>query len=247
MTPSSLPFVRKAWNACAWVLYAIDFALIWIALPSLLKHLGAPVWFFSRLGSRIGLAVFGIRVEVCGLENLAGLSGAVFAANHRSWFDQLAMCAALPYRLHFLANEKYFRYPFLGRAMRLYEHVPVDPSRSPRLDDRSRAALARILRDGNSIAVFPEATRNTGAALLPFERGIFRIAAEAGAPVVPVWILGSGELYPRKAPLLSVRPGVIRMVVGVPSRAREGDGNAHAMEFETEFRKVFENEKGGQR
>jgi len=238
MTVASVSHVRKVWNALAWVLYAIDFVLVWIALPSVLARMGFGVWFFSRAGSRIGLAVFGIRVEILGLENVRSLAGVVFVANHRSWFDQLALCSALPHPLRFLANVKYFRYPFLGRAMRLYGHVPVYPGRTPRIDDRCREALVDALKRGDNLAVFPEGTRNTGANLLPFERGIFRIAARAGAPVVPLWILGSGEVFPRKAPLLSVRSGVIRILVGTPSWARQGDWEAHAREVEAEFRQV---------
>jgi 1-acyl-sn-glycerol-3-phosphate acyltransferase len=245
MSAASIPHARKVWNAFAWVLYAFDFVLVWIAFPSLLARLGFRVWFFSRAGSRIGLSVFGIRVEIQGLENVRSLSGVAFVANHRSWFDQLAMCSALPHPLCFLANVKYFRYPFLGRAMRLYGHVPVDPARTPRIDDRSREALVETLQAGGNLAVFPEGTRNTDAALLPFERGIFRIAARAGAPVVPLWILGSGEVYPRQAPLLSVRSGVIRIVVGKPSWAQEGDWEAHARDVETEFRRVYARETGG--
>lgn len=245
MTATTVPPARKVWNAFAWMLYAIDFVLVWIAFPSLLARLGFGVWFFSRVGSRIGLAVFGIGLEIRGLENVRSLSGVVFVANHRSWFDQLAMCSALPHPLRFLANVKYFRYPFLGRAMRLYGHVPVDPAKSPRIDERVRDALVETLKGGGNLAVFPEGTRNTGSDLLPFERGIFRIAARAGAPVVPLWILGSGEVYPRKAPLLSVRSGVIRVLVGAPTWAREGDWETHARDVESEFRRVHAQEVGG--
>lgn len=53
-----------------------------------------------------------------------------------------------------------------------------------------------LLRAGASLAIFPEGTRSKSGKLATFKRGAFTIATKAKAQVVPITILGSGDVMP---------------------------------------------------
>ena len=60
------------------------------------------------------------------------------------------------------------------------------------------------VKQGVSIAIFPEGTRNTGEELsmLPFKEGSFKIALKTGCPIVPVAINNSAEIFENHLPKL---------------------------------------------
>ena len=118
----------------------------------------------------------------------------VVVPNHRSAVDALAI-AKLPREMKWLGKEEAFRIPWLGWAFRLAGYVPVD-----RADKESgSAALARLRRylaDGIPVGLFAEGTRSRDGTLRPFRPGPFKLAIDAGVPVVPVAITGAGEAMP---------------------------------------------------
>jgi len=70
------------------------------------------------------------------------------------------------------------------------------------------------VRGGTSLLVFAEGTRSRDGRILPFKKGPFVLAAEAGVPVVPVAISGAGRLNPKG--IIAVQPGEIRIALGEP-------------------------------
>ncbi len=54
-----------------------------------------------------------------------------------------------------------------------------------------------MLQSGLGMLVFPEGTRSPIGKLLPFKKGPFHLAMEAGVPVVPITIAGSHEAWPK--------------------------------------------------
>jgi 1-acyl-sn-glycerol-3-phosphate acyltransferase len=118
----------------------------------------------------------------------------VVVPNHRSMVDALAI-ARLPREMKWLGKEEAFRIPWLGWAFHLAGFVPVD-----RGDKASgAAALARLrayLDAGIPVGLFAEGTRSRDGSLRAFRPGPFKLAIDAGVPVVPVAILGAGEAMP---------------------------------------------------
>ena len=164
----------------------------WLILCSLLT--GSPDFMYrmTMKAVRSGLRIGGIRVRVEGLDNIP--SGVcIFAANHVSNMDPLAFVPAIPRRVSLLAKKQVFRIPILSTAMRLAKLIPVDR------EDREAAASSvdiavQYLKEGLSFAVYPEGTRSRDGRLLPFKKGTFVMAIEAGVPVVPVSIVGAQTL-----------------------------------------------------
>jgi putative phosphoserine phosphatase/1-acylglycerol-3-phosphate O-acyltransferase len=59
------------------------------------------------------------------------------------------------------------------------------------------------------VVLFAEGTRSAGDTLAPFKKGPFHLALEAGVPIVPIAIRGSGAVMPPQG--LEVRPGAVRV------------------------------------
>jgi 1-acyl-sn-glycerol-3-phosphate acyltransferase len=147
----------------------------------------------------------------------------IFVLNHESMLDIACAFAALPVNLRFVAKHSLAKVPFLGWYMRMTGMIFVNRS------DRSQAvaSLKRAgerIRAGANILAFPEGTRSKDGRILPFKKGPFVVAVEAGVPIIPVAISGSGRALPSGG--FNLVGGVVRMKVGQPistaDRGREG-------------------------
>jgi len=65
---------------------------------------------------------------------------------------------------------------------------------------KSLLAASEVLKNGRSVHIFPEGTRSVDGKLLPFKRGAFLVAQKGGVPVLPVTIIGSHLITPKKKP-----------------------------------------------
>jgi 1-acyl-sn-glycerol-3-phosphate acyltransferase len=170
------------------------------------------IWFARFAWSPSILWLAGARVEVSRMPPLPD-GPLIFASNHESALDILALLAHLPRPIRFIAKEELFRIPVFGWYMSIGGHVPVDrKNRSRALSSLRRAG--EIVRAGTSLIVFPEGTRSTDGRVHPFKKGPFVVAMEAGVPVVPVAISGAGRVTPKKE--IAVVPGTIRIALGDP-------------------------------
>jgi 1-acyl-sn-glycerol-3-phosphate acyltransferase len=208
--------------------YALGILLVmpWLILWSLITRSPDFMYEVTMKGVRSGLRITGVRVLVEGLENIPP-GVCIFAANHVSNMDPLAFVPAIPRRVSLLVKKEVFRIPILSKAMRLAKLIPVDRA------DREAAASSvdiavRYLREGLSFAVYPEGTRSRDGRLLPFKKGTFVMAIEAGVPVVPVSIAGA-QLLMRKGDW-TVQPGKVTVRFG-----KAVDGSKYTMERRSEL------------
>ena len=113
----------------------------------------------------------------------------VVVANHQSFVDIL-LISHLPWEMKWLSKDDFFGYPFIGWMMRMAGDI-----RLVRGDRHSGMAAMRAMRDRLdkrvSVMVFPEGTRTTTGELQPFRDGAFRLAIEAGVPVLPLAVDGA--------------------------------------------------------
>jgi fatty-acyl-CoA synthase len=129
----------------------------------------------------------------------------------------------VPYK--FVAKMEVTKMPFIGTFLRQMGHLSFD-----RTDAGSRLRQAeemeQILRRGESVFVFPEGTFTREEGLRPFQLGAFKAAVAAGAPIVPVSLVGTRKIL-REGTFLP-RPGNIRIMVSAPiptgGMSVEGDG-----------------------
>jgi fatty-acyl-CoA synthase len=207
-----------------WVVVLLTLTLppIWALLA--LTPQGAPTHRLVRRCARAVLALAGCRLTVEGLENIASEPCAVLVANHSSYLDSVVLVAALPRDVRFVANHMAATRPLVGLIIRKAKHLVVD-----RRSQRSRAACARAmiaaLRDGTSLILFPEGTRS-GGGLLPFQMGAFRVAVKARRPVLPVAVVGTNRVWPRRLRLLHRSAIVVRVLPAIDVDSEAGDGAA---------------------
>jgi 1-acyl-sn-glycerol-3-phosphate acyltransferase len=178
----------------------------------------AAVVGLSRLWSRLLLRLFRVEVETRGLEMLPA-GPAVYAANHGSSLDILAVLARLPVDVRIVYKKSLSLVPLLGWSIAVGGHIPIDRS-NPFRARRSLDAAARRIRAGTSVLVFPEGTRSPDGVVRHFKRGSFSLAIEAGVPVVPVSLAGVKAVVPRG--LVSLRPGrvLLRVHPAIPVAGR---------------------------
>ena len=162
----------------------------------------------ARAWSRLILATSGVRVQVRGLERLDPDRSYVFAANHQSIYDIPIVFSALPYQLRIVAKESLGRIPFMGWHLHRAGHLLVD-RKNPGADIVQK--MARLVREGSSLIVFPEGTRSLDGSLGRFKKGSFLVALGAKLPVVPVTIEGSRHVMQKGR--LMVRPGQVLLTV----------------------------------
>ena len=186
--------------------------------PFLLLHafLTGNIMPLYRVGMKLaitGVRLAGVKIEVRGLEDLQPSRSYIFMSNHVSNLDPPVFIPSIPGRCSVLIKKEVFRLPIFGRALRMAEMVPVDRSNREAAIESVRAA-AEVLRRGLNMVVFPEGTRSPDGRLLPFKKGPFHMAIEAGVPVVPVTILGTAECWPKGT--WAMRPGKATVIFHPP-------------------------------
>jgi 1-acyl-sn-glycerol-3-phosphate acyltransferase len=182
---------------------------------------GKYAFLVCRFWSRLILAVGGVSLRVNGLNHLDPRRQYVFMVNHQSNIDIPVLFQSLPdFQLRWLAKKEILWVPFLGWAMWAARHIAVD--RGDRNDAlRSLKKAQERLAGGVSIVIFPEGTRSSDGALLPFKRGGFFLAVKTQTPIVPVTINGSGKILTKGD--WRLRAGEVRVTVGTPVSVT-GDG-----------------------
>lgn len=161
----------------------------------------------------------GTRLSVRGLDHLAG-GPAVLVANHASYLDVLALAAALPRPVAFVAKAELSRNPLLRLPLQRLGVCFVERfDRRQGLEDY-RAVTAAALA-GRSPLFFAEGTFHRIPGLMPFRMGAFACAVEAGLPVVPVVLSGTRAILPSDS--WFPRRGDIAVTITPPLTAPEGD------------------------
>jgi 1-acyl-sn-glycerol-3-phosphate acyltransferase len=162
-------------------------------------------WGMATLS--LGVRAGGIQVRVVGRERVPQGESCIFLSNHVSNLDPPVLLPVLPGMSSVFLKKSLMQIPLLGTAMRMGKFVPVSRGHSREEAARSVAAAADALRSGLNIFIFPEGTRSPDGNLLPFKKGAFFLAAETGAPMVPIVIRGtqammrkgSLKVYPKAA------------------------------------------------
>jgi 1-acyl-sn-glycerol-3-phosphate acyltransferase len=167
--------------------------------------------------TRLGVKAAGVRVRLEGLENIPA-QPSIIMSNHVSNLDPPILLPSVPGMTSVMLKQSLMKIPLLGTAMRMGKYVPVARGHSREDAKRSVAAAADALASGMHITIFPEGTRSPDGRLLPFRKGAFFLAAETGAPIVPVVIQGTARMMPRDT--LKITPGeaVVRFL---PARRPE--------------------------
>ena len=140
------------------------------------------------------------------------------AINHTSYFD--FTFAGLPaYKQHrgrkvrFMAKKEVFDHKIAGPIMRGLRHIPVDRDSGAASFDQA----CQMLKAGELVGVYPEATISRSFEIKEFKSGAARMAIAADVPIVPHIVWGAQQIWTKGHPRKLLRPKVpIAVAVGEP-------------------------------
>ncbi|MBE5881328.1 MAG: 1-acyl-sn-glycerol-3-phosphate acyltransferase [Lachnospiraceae bacterium] len=150
----------------------------------------------------LGVCVFlaGTKITTIGIENIPKDRAVLYVGNHRSYFDILLLAMHAPGPISFLAKKEMLRYPLLCHWMMLIDSTFIDRSD---IKQGLKVILKNIelLKEGVSVSVFPEGTRNkTDEILLPFHDGSFKMAEKSKCPIVIVTYNNTRNIFEAHMP-----------------------------------------------
>ncbi len=215
---SILPQLRRMLRYCksvifathCWFMYCLLAPIVWLAtvfLPSF--HLRWSI--MNNCAQLLGKAT-ATQVKVNGLGNIPAYGQPyVLVSNHASYLDSYALVATLPGCFRFIAKKELAKY-FFNRIPLKHIHTEFVDRYDTSKSHADTQHLVKMLKAGNVLMFFAEGTFTRIPGLRTFHLGAFTVAAEAGAPIIPVAIRGtrsilrSGSWFPHHG-LISIDIG----------------------------------------
>jgi len=164
------------------------------------------------------------KFRIAGVEHIPTEGPAIIVGNHRSYFDPAAIAMAIARTnrtVRFLGKKEVFDAPVVGQIAAAMGGIRVDRGTG---DDTPLLAAVEALQAGDLVALMPQGTIPRGRAfydpMLKGRWGAARLAALTKAPVIPIGLWGTEQVWPRSARLPNVlnvlNPPTITITVGAP-------------------------------
>jgi 1-acyl-sn-glycerol-3-phosphate acyltransferase len=160
---------------------AVVAAYIFLLVPEYLLRFVA--WMMSHIVYRF---------KITGDEHIPVQGAAILTCNHVSFVDAVLLMAASPRPIYFVMDHRIFKQPLLGSLFKLAKAIPIAPrSEDPASYEAAFEAAAKVLREGDLLAIFPEGGITKDGTLQEFKGGIMKILDNAkrdgvSAPVIPM-------------------------------------------------------------
>jgi putative phosphoserine phosphatase / 1-acylglycerol-3-phosphate O-acyltransferase len=186
---------------------------------------GLPIWALTRsqreaANFSIGLfgdfatAITGVELEVEGEKNLWVSRPCVFIFNHQSKADVMIMAKLIRRDMGGVGKKEIKDIPILGKLMEWGGTVFVDRADGQSAIKAMEPLVEAIQVEGKSIVIAPEGTRSLTPKILPFKKGAFHLAMQAGVPIVPIVIHNATDVAPKNE--FVMRPATVKVTVLPP-------------------------------
>lgn len=143
-----------------------------------------------------------VRVKKSGIENIPKDRPVIFAGNHQSFLDAFVFGHALPFnylvKSYSLAKIKHFNKGYMKFLANHSNVVLVDINKNL---GEVLQTMAKVLRDGKNVVIFPEGARTRDGKMLEFKKAFAILAKEVEVDVVPFGIRGAYEAFPSNSKL----------------------------------------------
>jgi len=183
-------------------------------LPKAVKQNGFKpfVYHLSRVFFLCYLRVFH-RYVTHGREHVPREGGCILISNHASFLDPIAVCCNIWHRhIYFLARDTLFKQSqFMKWWAISVGTLPIDRTKG---DIRAIKGAINLVRQGNILCLFPEGTRTSNGRLQPVKAGIGFLIEKAGVPVIPAYVCGTFNAFPRDKRW--IKPSKISTYFGKP-------------------------------
>jgi 1-acyl-sn-glycerol-3-phosphate acyltransferase len=182
-----------------------------------------------------------MEVTVTGRENLRPGETYLLMSNHQSHYDIPVLFYVIGANLRMLGKVELFRIPIFGEAAHQAGFIAVD--RSNRKQAMKSLQVAKdTIASGVHVWIAPEGTRSRTGELLPFKKGGFNLALEAGLPVLPMTIAGTKNAL-HANDVRSVRDAKVHVTISPPLQASdyaEGDLKTRRAALMADVRRAIE-------
>lgn len=162
---------------------------------------------------KIILFISGARVTCSGRENVPTDQAVLYVANHRDYFDILTGYTTVPTLTSFVSKKELKKFPCVKHWMGFLKCLFLDRENPKEGLKTILQGIAQI-KEGYSIFIMPEGTRNQEDTLLPFHEGSFRLATKTGCPIIPVAMKNTDKILSNH--LAWIRPTQIKVTYGKP-------------------------------
>ena len=161
----------------------------WMTCPKmsfLYRMVLCVTWFYVKLFHRH---------RVVGRKNIPD-GACLIASNHVSFLDPPLVAISVSSEIHFLARDTLFKPRFFGGFIR---RLNCHPLRREGSDITAIKTIMQLLANGEKVLVFPQGTRSASYEIGDLKGGIYFIASKAKVKVVPTFVAGPLEIWPRNA------------------------------------------------
>jgi len=188
-------------------------SILSILLTPLNLYRGIGTFYVYRTFSKIILFVSGVKLNVKINPNIDKNKEYIIVSNHLSYLDIPILMRALPLNIRFIYKKSLSKIPFFGWSLFLGGYIPID-RKNARNALESLKKAARRVKDGISIAIFPEGTRSETGVTADFKKGIFMLAEFANVEIVPVTIINSNNILRKNS--FKIYPGFVKVIIDNP-------------------------------
>ena len=183
------------------------------------------------------LFLSGIKKKVIGVERVPRDRPVLFIINHRGFFDVILAFYTVPVLSGFVSKKEIAKVPGLRIWMRLIKCVFLDRD-NPREGIKAILKGIENIKNGTSMFISPEGTRNSGEGLLEFKQGSLKMAEKTGCPIVPVAITNANKVFEDHLPW--IKSNEMTIEYGEPIFIQELSKEARAELLEHCREKVLE-------
>ncbi|PWW82450.1 MULTISPECIES: lysophospholipid acyltransferase family protein [Prosthecochloris] len=176
---------------------------------------------FHRMAAwwgRFCARLMGISIEITGEKHYDPNANYLIVSNHAGMADIPLILGSIHLNMRFVAKEELGKIPVFGWVLKQAGYVLIKRGQNKEAL-KSLLKASEVLKSGRSVHIFPEGTRSETGEIKPFKRGAFMIAQKANAPILPVTIIGSNRITPKKS--LRISKAKIQLIIGKPIETKE--------------------------
>jgi len=168
-----------------------------------------PGMIWSRLTCYLALCP----VKVRGREHISKNQSYVFVSNHQGAFDIFLIYGFLGVPIKWVMKAGLGKIPFVGAACRAAGFIFVDNS-TPKAAAKTIQRAEQALRNGASLAIFPEGSRTYDGKMIRFKKGAYQMAVDQGLSIIPITLNGPFDVLPIDS--LNLKRHCMEMIIHSP-------------------------------